>query len=236
MYCCVRGHGGRRAWLTAVSPGRWTPFPSRPMHIRPVWCWSACVRSVFGQFVAAAVVLLVRGRVSRLLVGLFGVCPLLLQRALAQSDLLRVGALLVAVLVRASCVGPARYIFTVRHLPTMGEKSNDKGCDHCKNCFKFGALFPAPPWQRYMHNPSSGTPRCSLAVLPALPVPFICTPSVAGKAPSVPLGASPCFPWEPQGAVLARWCVARARVCLSAVRHIVPFVAGHVAGVPVLQC
>ena len=203
------------------------------MHVRPVWCWPACVWSVYGHLVAAAVVLLVRGCVSRLLVGLLGGAR---QRALAQSDLLRVGALLVSVLAGASCVGPAPCVFTVRRLPTVGEKSNDKWFDRCKKAFKFGAIFPAPPWQCYMCNPSSGTSRCSVAVLPASRVPFICTPPVGGKAPLVPLGASPCSPWEPQGAVLARWCGARARVCLPAVRRIVLCFTGHVAGVPVSQC
>ena len=59
---------------------------------------------------------------------------------------------------------------------------------------------------------------------------------VGGKAPWVPLGASPCSPWEPQCAVPARWCGARARVCLPAVRRIVPYFAGYVAGVSVSQC
>ena len=84
---------------------------------------------------------------------------------------------------------------------------------------KFGARFSAPPWWCGMHNPSFGTSRCSVAVLPVLPVPFICTPLSSGKAPSVPLGASLCSPWDPQGAVRARWCVAGVRVCLPAVHH-----------------
>ena len=110
------------------------------------------------------------------------------------------------------------------------------GLTAVKTFLKFGALFPAPPWQRCMQYPSSGTSRRSVANLPVSPVPFKCTTPVGGKAPSVPLGASPCSPWEPQGAVFARWCGARARVCLPAVRHIVPCFAGHVGGVPVLQC
>ena len=77
------------------------------MHVPPVLCWPACAQSVYGHVVAAAVVLLVCGCVSRLLVGLFGVGSLVLQRALAQSDVVRIGALLVSVLVGASCVGPA---------------------------------------------------------------------------------------------------------------------------------
>ena len=187
VFRCVGGHGGRRVWLTTVSPACWTPFPYWLMHVGPVWCWPACVRSVYSHVVSAAVAFLVRGRVSRLLVGLFGVRSLALQRALAQSDLLRAGALLVAVLVGASCVGPARYLFTVRLLPTVGEKSNDKWF-----FFKFSAPFPAPPWQHCMHNSSCGTWQCSVAVLPISPVPFICPSPVGGKAPSVPLGASLC--------------------------------------------
>ena len=144
MFRCVRGQGGRRAWLTTVLPARPTPFSYRPMHVRPVWCWPACSRSVDGHVVFAVVILLVRGRVSRLLVGLFGVGSLSLQRALAQSDLLRAGVLLVAVLVGASCVGLARYVFTVRRLPAVGEKSNDKWFDRCKNVFQIRCPFPCP--------------------------------------------------------------------------------------------
>ena len=78
-------------------------------------------------------VLVVCSRVSRLTVGLFGVGSLALQRALAQSDLVCVGALLVSVWVGASCVGPAWYVLTVRRLPTMGEKSSDNLIDRCKS-------------------------------------------------------------------------------------------------------
>ena len=237
MFLCVRGHGRRQAWLATVSPARWTSFSYQPMHARPVWCSPACVRSVYGHVVFAVAVLLVCGRVSCLLVGSFGVGSLWLQRALVPSDLLRAGVLLVAVLVGASCVGPARYVFTVRRLPTVGEKSNDKWSDRCKKMFpRFGALFPALPWQCCMQNPSSGISRCSVAVLPVSLVPFICTPPAGGKAPSVPLGASVCSPWEPPDAVPARWCGARVCVCLPAVRHIVPCFAGHVGGVPVSRC
>ena len=83
------------------------------MHVRPVLCLPACVWSIYGHVVAAAVVLLVRGRVSRLLVGLFGVGSLALV-------LVRVGALLVSVLVGDSCEGPAWYVFTVRRPPKRG--------------------------------------------------------------------------------------------------------------------
>ena len=56
---------------------------------------------------------------------------------------------------------------------------------------------------------------------------------VGGKAPSVPIGAFPCSPWEPKGAALARWCGAGVCVCLPVVCRIVPCLAGYVAGVSV---
>ena len=59
---------------------------------------------------------------------------------------------------------------------------------------------------------------------------------VRGKAPSVPPGASPCSPWDPKGTVPARWCGARAPVCLPVVRRIVPCLTGYVAGLSVSQC
>ena len=193
MFRCVRAHGGRRAWLTTPSPARWTPFPYRPMHVRLVWCWRACVPSVYAHVVSAAVVLLVRGCLSRLWVGLFGVGSLALQQSLAQSDLLRAGALLVAVLVGASCVGPARYVLTVRRLPTVGEKSNDKWFHRCKtfsNSLPFslprpgsvactthhlllrGALWPSFQFRlchSYVHPPSVAMPRRSPLVHPRAP-------------------------------------------------------------------
>ena len=144
MFLCVRGHGGRRAWLATVPPARWTSFSYRPMHVRPVWCWPARVRSVYGHVVLAVAVLLVCGRVSRLMVGLFGVGTLSLQPVLAQSDLLRAGVQLVAVLVGASCVGPARYVFSVRRLPPAGDKSIDKWSDRCKKFFRDSVPLSLP--------------------------------------------------------------------------------------------
>ena len=127
-----------------MSAARWTSFSYRPMHIQPVWCWPACLRSVYGHIVSAVAVLLVCVRVSRLLVGPFGVGSLSLQRALAQSDLLRVGVLLVVVLVGASTAGPARYVCTVRRLPTAGEKRKDKWLDRCKKFFPLSVPLSLP--------------------------------------------------------------------------------------------
>ena len=127
-----------------MSPARWMLLPYWFMHARPVRCWPACVRSVWGHLVFAVAVLLVCGRVSRLLVGSFGFGSLSLQRALAQSDLLRAGVVLVAVLAGASCVGPAWYVFTVRCLLTAGGKSNDKWSDRCKHLFPIRCPCPCP--------------------------------------------------------------------------------------------
>ena len=196
MFCCVRGHAGRRAWHTTVSSTRLTPFPYPPMHVRPVWCWPPCVWSVYGHIVAAAVVLLVRGRVGRLLVGLFGVGSLALQRALAQSDLVRVGALLVSPLVGASCVGPAWYAFTVRRPPTVGEKSNDKGFDRCK---KFSNSVPLS-----LSRPGSVTctthhPVLRGALWPSLQ-PRLCHSYVQTRWWQGPVGPPWCDPVLPMGA------------------------------------
>ena len=237
VFLCACGHGGRGARLATVSLARWSSLSHRPMHARPAWRWSVRARSVHGQVVSAVVVLAVCGRVSRLLVGLFGVRSLSSQRAFAQSDLLCAGVPLVAMLVSARCVGPARYVCTVRRPPAAGEKSHDMWSDRCKRFFPpVGALFPAPPWQCCMHNPLSGMSWCSVAVLPVSLVPLICTPPVGGKAPPVPLGVSLCSPWEPQGVAQAGWCCARARACLSAVRLFVSCVAGHSGGVSVSWC
>ena len=189
VFLCACGHGGRGASLATVSLARWSSLSHRPMHARPSWRWSVRARSVHGHVASAVVVLAVCGRVSRLLVGLFGVRSLSSQRAFVQSDLLCAGVPLVAMLVGARCVGPARYVCTVRRPPAAGEKSHDKWSDRCKKTFPpVGALFPAPPWQCCMHNPLSGISWCSVAVLPVSLVPLICTPpSVARprRSPSV---------------------------------------------------
>ena len=135
VFLCACGHGGRGARLAMVLLARWSSLSHRPMHARPARRWSVRARSVHGHVASAVVVLAVCGRVSRLLVGLFGVRSLSSQRAFAQSDLLCAGVPLVAMLVGARCVGPARYVCTVRRPPAAGEKSHDKWSDRCKNFF-----------------------------------------------------------------------------------------------------
>ena len=199
VFLCVCGHGGRGARLATVLLARWRSLSHRPMHARPAWRWSVCALSVHGHIASAVVVLAVCGRVSRLLVGLFGVRSLLSQRALAQSDLLCAGVPLVAMLVGARCLGPARYVCTVRRPPTAGEKSHDKWLDRCKNIFfpPVGALVLPPPWQCCMHNPLSGISWCSVAVLPVSLVPLLCTTPRWLQGPA---GPPWCFPVLPMGA------------------------------------
>ena len=69
VFCFVRGYGRRWVWRTTVLPTRSAPFPFQPVHAWLVWRWPACVWSVYGQVVAAAVVWLVRGCRGRLMVG-----------------------------------------------------------------------------------------------------------------------------------------------------------------------
>ena len=194
VFLCSCGRCGSGARLATVSLARWSSLSHRSMHARPALRWSVRARSVYGYVASAVVVLAVCGRVSRLLVGLFGVRSLSSQRAFAQSDLSCAGVPLVAMLVGARFVGPARYVCTVRRPPAAGEKSHDKWSDRCKKDFSpVGALFPAPPWQCCMHNPLSGISWGSVAVLPVSLVPLICTPpSVARprRSPSV----CPCAP------------------------------------------
>ena len=145
--------------------------------------------SGYDHVVAAAAVLSVRGRVSRLLVGLFGVGFLALQRALAQSDLLRLGALLVLVSVGASCVGPAWYVFTVCRPPSVGEKGNGGGSTAVKN-FKTRCHFPCP----------------ALAALHAQPIIWYFT-VLFGRPFSFACAIHMYTPRRRQGPVGPPWCV-----------------------------
>ena len=179
-----------------VSPTRWTPFPFRPMHAWPVWCWPACMWCVYGHVVAAAVVLLVHGRVSCLMVGLFGVGSLALQRAPARSDVVRVVAMLVSALVGSRCVGLAWYVLTVRCPPIVGEKSNDRWFDRCEK-------FP----NSVLHSLSRpGSVTCTthhLVFCSALRPSFqlrLCHSYVHPRRWQGPVGSPWCIPVLPMGA------------------------------------
>ena len=104
---CVRGHGRRRARRTTVSPTLWTPFPFRPVHAWLVWCWPACVWSVYGQVAAAAAVLLVRGRLGRLMVGLVCVGSIALLPVVVPPHVVYAAGMSVSVLVSGVVVRPS---------------------------------------------------------------------------------------------------------------------------------
>ena len=235
MFLCACGLGGRGARLATVSLARWSSLSHRSMHARPAWRWPVRAWSVYGHVASAVVVLAVCGRVSRLLVGLFGVRSLSSQRVFAQSDSSCAGVPLVAMLVGARCVGLARYV--LRRPPAAGEKRHDKWSDRCKKFFS-PCRCPVPcPALAVLHAQSIIR---YFVVLRSRTSSFACathmyTP-VSGKAPPVPLGVSLCSPWEPQGVAPARSCCARARACLSAVRLLVSCVAGHSGGVSVSRC
>ena len=117
-----------------------------------------------------------------------------------------------------SCVGPAWYVLTVRPPPPMvvrvlrGKKVATMGTTAEKS-FEIRYNMPCPALEAGLHTQP---------IIWYFAVPFGCAFSfacadhmytpVGGKAPWVPLGASPSSPWEPQGAALARWCGARACV------------------------
>ena len=84
------------------------------------------MRSVYGHVVAAAVVVLVHGCLSRPMVGLFGGGSLALQRALARSDVVVV--MPVSVFVGNVPVALGRH-GTVRRPPVVAEKTSTSSYD-----------------------------------------------------------------------------------------------------------
>ena len=236
MFCFVPGYGRRQTWLIMVWPTRWTPFPFRRVHAWLVQCWPACVWSVDGHVAAAAAVCLVRGCLGCLMVGLFAVGSLALQRALVRSDVVVV--MPVSVLVGNASVALGRHgtFRLCAASPSWGRNVATVGMTAGKS-FQIWYDTPCPALEAALH---------AQPIIWYFAVPFGCPLSfaraihmytpVGGKALSVPLVASPCSPWEPQGAAPARWCGARVRVCLPVVCRIVPCLAGYVAGVSVPQC
>ena len=114
----VRGHRRRRARRTTLSPTLWTPFPFRPVHAWLVWCWPACVWSVYGQVAAAAAVLLVRGRLGRLMVGLVCVGSIALLPVVVPPNVVYAAGMSVLVLVSGVKVCPSVVLCSL--LPLVG--------------------------------------------------------------------------------------------------------------------
>ena len=99
VFCCVRGYDRRWAWRTTMLPTRWAPFPFRPVHAWLVWCWPACVWSVYGQVAAAGAVLVVRGRLGCLMVGLVCVGYIALLPVVVPPHVVYAAGMSVSVLV-----------------------------------------------------------------------------------------------------------------------------------------
>ena len=114
----VRGHGRRRALRTTVSATLWTPFPFRPVHAWLVWCWPACVWSVYGQVAAAPAVLLVGGRLGRLMVGLVCVGSIALLPVVVPPHVVYAAGMSVSVLVSGVVVCPSVVLCSL--LPLVG--------------------------------------------------------------------------------------------------------------------
>ena len=198
VFLCACSHGGRWARLATVSLARWSSHSHRPMHARPAWRWSVRVQSVHGHVASAVVVLAVCGRVSRLLVGVFGVRSLSSQRAFAQSDLLCAGVPLVAMSVGARCVGPAGYVCTVRRPPAAGEKSHYKWSDRCKKVFSPCRSPVSCPALAVLHAQSIIR---YFAVLRSRTSSFACaTHMYTPRQWQGPAGSPRCVPGLPMGA------------------------------------
>ena len=116
----------------------------------------------------------------------------------------------------------------------QGKRGSDNWYDRVRKGLKFGTTRPVLPCRHlHTHNSSPVISQYPSAVFSAALVPIIYTPpSVARPSQSLLLGASPCSPREPQGVAPARWCGARARVCLPVVCRMMPCLAGSVGGVP----
>ena len=165
VFLCVCGHGGRGARLATVSLARWTSLSHRPMHARPAWRLSVCARSVHGHVASAEMVLALCGRVSRLLVGLFGVRSLSSQRVFAQSDLLCAGVPLVAMLVGARCVGPDPF-------RTHPQTLSPFRADISVQLFFQKGIFT---WS-WLHNATDPLPGCPTLFQGLFQLPLLCTP------------------------------------------------------------
>ena len=76
------------------------------MHAWLVWCWPACVWSAYGEVAAAAAVLLVRGRLGRLMVGLVGVGSIALLLVVVPPHVVYAAGMSESVLVSGVVVCP----------------------------------------------------------------------------------------------------------------------------------
>ena len=112
-----------------MSPTRWTPFPFRPVHAGLVWCWPACVWSVYGQVAAAAAVWLVRGCLGRLMVGLVCMGSIALLPVVASPNVVCVAGMSVSVLVSGVLVCPSVVLCSL--LPLVGRVRNGSVAVFC---------------------------------------------------------------------------------------------------------
>ena len=88
------------------------------MHAWLVWCWPACVWSVYGQVAAAAAVLLVCGRLGRLMVGLVCVGFIALLPVVVPPHVVYAAGMSVLVLVSGVVVCPRVVLCSL--LPVVG--------------------------------------------------------------------------------------------------------------------
>ena len=90
-----------------MPPSCLMPFPFRPVHPWLVWCWPACVWSVYRHVAAAAAVWLVRLCRGRLMTGWVRVGSAELLLVVLSSNLACVAGTSLSVLVSCVLVCPS---------------------------------------------------------------------------------------------------------------------------------
>ena len=112
-----------------MSPTICTPFPFRPVHAWLVWCWPACLWSVYSQVAAAAAVWFVGGCLGRLMVGLFCVGSIALLPVVVPPNVVCVAGTTVSVLVSCILVCPSVVLSSL--LTLVGRVRNGRVAVFC---------------------------------------------------------------------------------------------------------
>ena len=169
------------------------------------------------------------------MVCLFGVGSLAPQRASARSDVVRVVAMLVSVLIGSSCVGRAWYVLTVRRPLILGEKSNDRWSDRCEKFPNSVLHFLSRPGSVTCttHHPvfrSAPRPSCQLRLCHSYVHPHRWQGPVDPPwfSPVLPMGAPGCC----SGSVVQCSCLCLPACCVP-YRAVSPGLCGWRVGVAV---
>ena len=171
--------------------------PSDAVPVSTHACLASLVLAGLRVVVAAAVVLLVQGCLSRPMAGLFAVGSLALQQAFVRSDVVVVMPVAVFVGNVPVSTGPAWYVLTVRHPPIVGDKSSDSWYDRWKklpNLVRHALSHPGGSFSRTTHHLVF---RSALRPFSQL---RLCSSYVHPRRWQGPFGPPCCIPVLPMGA------------------------------------